>query len=363
MELSKNDTKALKGIAILLMVLLHLFALKDVNGLYETYPLINGVPLVYYIGLMGDAAPPIYMFVTGYALYLMIHNSKNSILAKNIKRILKLYVNFWVIFAIFIPLGFLIGSEKIFQLNIGALVLEFLGMNNAYNGAWWFLQTYVIVVFLSPFLVYLALRCNSLILFVVSGGIFVVSHFQRYHSIIDVGDHAVALYFDKVIYLFGAMFFSFVTGAIFAKEKIYTRIYNRFYHIKFKNTLCLLGIAALIVVHGIIESAIIAPVNSIFLIVLFMLMDKSESVKKALDFFGDHSTNIWLTHMFFYLTIFPELTFAPKYPLLIFVWLLALCIGSSYVINFLSHPLVKWVDRLQFHGRLAANAVGRDERV
>jgi uncharacterized membrane protein len=35
MEISKNDMNVLKGIAILMMLLLHLFATKDVNGLYD----------------------------------------------------------------------------------------------------------------------------------------------------------------------------------------------------------------------------------------------------------------------------------------------------------------------------------------
>ncbi|MEC2056048.1 hypothetical protein P9F83_12525 [Peribacillus psychrosaccharolyticus] len=46
MEFSKKDMKILQGVAILFMLALHLFARKDVNGLYETFPLINGVPLV-----------------------------------------------------------------------------------------------------------------------------------------------------------------------------------------------------------------------------------------------------------------------------------------------------------------------------
>ncbi|MGF9965395.1 hypothetical protein [Bacillus rhizoplanae] len=59
MEISKNDTKMLKGVAILFMLLLHLFCRKEVNGLYDTFLMINGIPLVYYIGLFGDACVPI----------------------------------------------------------------------------------------------------------------------------------------------------------------------------------------------------------------------------------------------------------------------------------------------------------------
>lgn len=49
----------LQGVAILFMLALHLFARKDVNGLYETFPMIIGVPLVYYLALFGDACVPI----------------------------------------------------------------------------------------------------------------------------------------------------------------------------------------------------------------------------------------------------------------------------------------------------------------
>ena len=77
-EISKNDTKILKGVAILFMLLLHLFARKEVNGLYETFPIINGVPLIYYIGLFGDACVPIYCFASGYGLFVVHKKEKKS---------------------------------------------------------------------------------------------------------------------------------------------------------------------------------------------------------------------------------------------------------------------------------------------
>jgi hypothetical protein len=47
-EFSKSDIKILKGIAILFMMMLHLFCKKNVNGLYETFPMISDVPSIYY---------------------------------------------------------------------------------------------------------------------------------------------------------------------------------------------------------------------------------------------------------------------------------------------------------------------------
>ena len=38
------------------------------------------------------------------------------------------------------------------------------------------------------------------------------------------------------------------------------------------------------------------------------------------------------------------IVFAPKYPILIFTWLIILCLISSYVINFFYHPLLRTLD-------------------
>ncbi|MGG3582650.1 hypothetical protein P5618_011460 [Priestia megaterium] len=71
MEFSKKDMKILQGVAILFMLSLHLFARKEINGLYETFPVINRVPFVYYLALFGDACVPIYLFASGYGLFLV----------------------------------------------------------------------------------------------------------------------------------------------------------------------------------------------------------------------------------------------------------------------------------------------------
>lgn len=345
MELSKTDTKHLKGIAILLMVLLHLFARKDVNGLYETLFTINDVPLVYYIGLVGDACRPIYLFVTGYAFYIIMNKSNEAVITNNIKRILKLFINYWIVFLIFVPIGFLIGREQIFSPDITKLILNFVGLSNSYNGAWWFLQVYIIFLLLSPILIKVVAKYNLVTLFLISGAIYFVCYVQRFKNIIDFGDYPLSVEVIRILVLLGTSQLSFILGSLFAKEKIFTKLYCKFHNIKFKNTFCLLGLVSIIGFHGIIESAIIAPINGISIICLYMMIDKNVILQKTLDFISDHSTNIWLTHMFFYSTIFTKVVFAPKYPLFIFIWLILLCIFSSYIIKALTKPILLLVDK------------------
>ena len=43
---------------------------------------------------------------------------------------------------------------------------------------------------------------------------------------------------------------------------------------------------------------------------------------------------MWLNHMFFYMIYFKELVYAPKNPILIFIWLIILSLIGSYVTNY-----------------------------
>ncbi|PHA03090.1 acyltransferase [Bacillus pseudomycoides] len=358
MEISKNDTKMLKGVAILFMLLLHLFCRKEVNGLYETFLIVNGVPLVYYIGLFGDACVPIYCFVSGYGLFMVYNKEQTSNVMKNFTRIFKLLTNFWIVLVLFVAIGFFAGKAESFQGGIAEFFLNFFVLSNSYNGAWWFLQTYIILVFLAPFLTKLVRKHNSLSLLIIFGVIYLASYIQRIKHVFDFGDYIVLNAFVNAMVLVGTSLLPFIVGSIFAKEKIYSKLYNKFHGVSYKNTLCAIGIVMLVIIHSFYESMIIAPFTAITFICFFNLMNKSRLIQKIFTFLGNHSTNIWLTHMFFYMSIFPEFTFAPRYPILIFGWLVVLCLGSSYVINVIYKPIIQIIDKKSFLVRDNEKAVG-----
>ena len=54
MNLTKNQIKMTKGVAILFMLLLHLFCTKSYEDLYIPLIFIGDTPLVYYLALFGD---------------------------------------------------------------------------------------------------------------------------------------------------------------------------------------------------------------------------------------------------------------------------------------------------------------------
>lgn len=63
MELTKQQIKITKGIAILFMLLLHLFCTKNYQGLYTPILFIKDIPLVYYLALFGDCCVGFIVFV------------------------------------------------------------------------------------------------------------------------------------------------------------------------------------------------------------------------------------------------------------------------------------------------------------
>lgn len=105
----------------------------------------------------------------------------------------------------------------------------------------------------------------------------------------------------------------------------------------------------MIIAHGFVQTLFVAVFTGIAFICIFNLMDKPKWLNKLLDYLGDHSTNMWLTHMFFYMIYFKELVFAPTYSFLIFPWLVILCLGSSYLINLIYKPIIKFLDKKIFN--------------
>ena len=69
MELSKKQTEITKGVAILFMLLLHLFCTKQYSGLFTPIIKIGNVPLIYYLALFGDMCVAMYCFCSGAGTY------------------------------------------------------------------------------------------------------------------------------------------------------------------------------------------------------------------------------------------------------------------------------------------------------
>jgi hypothetical protein len=259
-------------------------------------------------------------------------------------RLLKLYINYWIILIIFVlGIGFIMGQSNNYPGSLKTFLLSFLAVSPAYNGAWWFLTTYIMLVLISPTINKIIIKYNSKTIVVLSLIFYFVAYVQRI-KVVLVFDNSIINWFISQIALLGTSQLPFIIGGIFAEKKIYSKLYSIFYKLKFKDIILVTLILSLVVFHSFIETLFIAPFTGIAFICFFNIIDKPAWLNNALSYFSNHSTNMWLSHMFFYMIFFKKLVFYPRYPILIFPWLIILCLITSYVINFIYGNVIGYLD-------------------
>lgn len=148
MYISQQKTQVLKGVMISMMVWLHLF-----NGnhteLCSNLLYVGGVPFAKW--LSGACGPVgFFLLFSGYGL---AYTREYKILSagKQAKRLSKLYIHYWMVLLLFIPLASLMHPEQ-YPGSVKILLLNAIGLEYGYNLEMWFLFPYCLVSLCSPFL-------------------------------------------------------------------------------------------------------------------------------------------------------------------------------------------------------------------
>lgn len=347
MELGKKDTQMAQGIAILGLVVVHLFAKKgaDVCG----SPLIwvkSGVPLVYYLGFLGNMSISFYCFCTGYGFFVQFSSMElKNYIRRTHTRLIKFLIHFWVICIIFSIIGMIFDQYGEVPGNIYRFLGNFFLLEHTYNGAWWFASTYVVFILISPFFLKLTKKVDSRVLFIIFAIIFCACYICK---MMDMFEASPEDYYWKGFLLrkvsdLWFVSFLYVVGMLFAKEKIISRIGQWLDRVAGQKKNIYLLTAVMVVSLGlcVIELTVSMYFFSIFYFICFHVWKKTDKIEKFFLFFGRHSTNIWLVHMFFYLSIFKGLVFVVKYPVFILAFMLGLTLACSYMIDFIMKLLWK----------------------
>ena len=173
MDITKEDSKMLKGVAILSMLMLHLFCRKT-NLPYTPLLWIGDTPLIYYFALFGDICVAVYCFISGYAHYLPGNGAK-----KRYTHLLRFMIGFWTIAVLFSLIGLLAGNAVI-PGSAKEFLLNCLTIRNSYNGAWWYANTYILLVALQPLSRRFVERCPAWLVMLLTFGFYTVGYGIRF---------------------------------------------------------------------------------------------------------------------------------------------------------------------------------------
>ncbi|MEG1311464.1 MAG: acyltransferase [Romboutsia sp.] len=323
--ISKNKSLSLKFVAVILMILFHTFAfpdrIKDVE--YISLLKINGQAIEFYIAKLGIICVGMFTFLSGYGLY--VSYNKNVTYKGVLKRIYNIYLNYWVVFIIFIPIGLYMNR---YVFNLKQFIMNFIGISDSYNGEWWFLRLYIMLLIMYPLIIKITKKLDKYIILSISLLVNIIGLIlSKIFILMGVKSIIINL---VVIFLRGQ--FLFILGIIIAKYGIYTKLKNKIGLSKKGYYIFLTFI--LVVTSLIIEVQVIDEVAKLILVpIIIFILANIISENSILSKLGKHSTNMWLTHSFFCYYLFQEITFIMKYSIVIIIQLIFITIIVSIIVN------------------------------
>lgn len=331
-DISLNDSFAIKGIALILLLIHHLFYVQ--HGYYADFD-IAGYGVVQQIGIASKACVAVFVFLSGYGLAKKYQNRDISLWNFYVARFTKLMMNYWLIWLLFVPVGILFWGrtpDVVYGNHVFAKgLIDFFGMANSfgfygYNPTWWFMSCIILLYVLFPFLNSLCRRQWLMVLLV---------------SIIVT---------FLPLYVFNPIKFyliAFVAGIVFLQKDLFAKLSKSLLMIRVKATL---EVKYLVLTIMIFFARFFVPYpllwDSVIAIVLsgcYIQLSSENIIHKVLVFVGKHSMNIFLFHTFIYYYYFHDMIYWSGNPFFIFLTLFVVCLVVSWLIEWL-----KTVVRFQY---------------
>lgn len=356
--LTREDSLALKGIAILMMLWHHCFSYGCFEvGKVSLWPF--SVEQMVHIADYFGTCVCLFAFVSGYGLYLSCRRAQETgerasgwiwgRLVRTLSGYWFVVVLAWVVCGAVSGMpGERYGFAASPVAGICNMAMDFLGLNNftgtpTLNGDWWYISTAVILIVLAP-LLYGALEKYG---FVFTAVVIVI--LQR----LGFGHNNGALFLTYIpIFVFGMAFakYGLPPAPTQAADARTGRGLAR-------TVVWFVGSLALLLVTY--KASFWVPKDvwwevkrSVFPLALiafsWMFVIRVPLVRKGLIFLGRHSLNIWLVHRFIRGDYGGGLIYGMPHFLVSIAALLAISVGISLALEFLKDKMGyrRWMERL-----------------
>lgn len=322
LSLSLQDTNVLKGVALLLLLVHHcLYTGEDYNDI-----IIHGHPVFQNIGEFSKLCVALFVFLSGYGLTAktMKDGGIGNLWSFYRHRYMKLMLNYWVVYLIFVPIGILFfhrtfpavyGDNWLFK-----AIVDFLGLHQAvighpygYNATWWFFGVIIIMYLIYPLL----WRYRRIWFLMIPIGVMcpTVAMFIPFFGPSD----------------FGHYFLAFVCGISIAYKKLELGGANLIEKIFLLLLFLLACFFRFYAWNVFMWDAGIITIG----LVMYCIIQIPQWASSSLAFLGRHSYNIFLFHTFIYYYWFHDFIYWSKNPIIIPLILLVVCIPISTVVEWM----------------------------
>lgn len=317
--LTLDDSMFLKGFAILLVLFHHLFYKQ--YGLYDDFS-IGSFNVVQSVSYQTMFSISIFAFITAYGLTSQAKKTELNLKSFYLKRLVKLYMNYWLVFLIFVPIGVFVFNRSLASVYGDYLYAKFLadffGVINVvglygYNVTWWYISAAIVLYLSFPFLYWLSTKKIWLPL-LVAVVIFSIHHMSTFTVRMLFPVFSLGIILNK--YPFPKKGNAFIWGLLLVLAFV-----TRFF------------------IKGYTLPILFDSVLAILAIVFFKQLSVPNLIQRVLSYVGKHSMNIFLFHTFIYLYWFRDFVYASRCPVFIFATLLLSCLLLSVLFEKLKELL------------------------
>lgn len=347
--ISADDSLIIKGFAICLMLWHHVMdKIHDYNVFVSA---LQG---------FGKVCVGIFLFLSAYGLTIQQDRKHNSttdftspagLLTFYVKRLLKLYSNYWVVFIISVPIGVIVfkralsipyGNDHLVQ----SLIADFFGLmgEDSYNATWWFYRLIITLYILFPILfvtmkkwnVYVLGLCFSLFIFPESLSAIlpeiISSNIQEwlFHFALGI---SVALNRNRI---------NLFLQNINKTRLLFITVYMTVIAVVCRSMPGLLSSTK--------ADSFLAPLLSLLSI---LTVRNIKGLNTFFGYLGKHSMNIFMVHTFIYYYYFSDFIYSLNHPVFIFTVLLSISLAISILLELGKEKLgfetlIKRIDRINF---------------
>lgn len=223
--MTRDESKLLKGVAILMMLFLHLFNRTENLECCTPFFYVGDRPLLVYLMRLVNPVP-LYLILSGYGLYYVYQMGDSQ----RWNRMLKLLINYWIITGLFVLMGHFLKPD-VYPKSYTDIITNILTVSTTYNHECWFLFPFLLLSATSPFLFKIFDNINKYI--VIAFGfllevlcLYVISRYGIKYLYNNIWIYKPFQYFQ--------LMFPFIVGALAAK-------YNLLHRYSYRNNLFLGG--------------------------------------------------------------------------------------------------------------------------
>lgn len=333
MKFDVRQTNIAKGVAVLLLLWHHVFFNSHGSyGHYHSLLKFGDLPVEAVISDMFKVCVAIFLILSGYGMYQSYAKNLEKSKKKGIRfdlsfiryRLLKLYIPFWFIYVIFVPMGLLFGRDyaALYGSPLNA-VADFFGL--AYlihgplsftaNAAWWYMSIIIVFCVLYPLLHRFLTYSPELTL-----AIALLLNF----SILPAREYEI-------------WFLPFVLGMYASRRNLFEKMHE----LLSTDTNRVLASFLLVIAFALCKNTFYDDLHFDFafgfaiILFVYFAISRIPGVSLFLEDIGKKSGLIFMFHSFIYSLYFATFIYSFKYPPLIYLVLLGICYGVSWILQLL----------------------------